>query len=104
MKLAALEWLELQSSTSLSDTPIIFDQIISPIITEAVQSITPVRTTRQVERTIGPTATQRALDAIDNLPTIPLPFRKLTPAGRVYEVAKGLSKILIVTDPLGIID
>jgi len=104
MKLAALEWLELQSSTSLSDRPVIFDEVITPSIQERVQSITPVRTTRQVERDTGPTGTQRALDAIDSLPTIPLPIRKLTPLGRLYETSKALSKFFIVTDPLGIID
>jgi len=101
MDLSALEWLELQSSKDLLDRPIIFDQVITRARQERVQSITPVRTSTQVERTTG---TQRALAAIDSLPTIPLPVRKLTPAGRVYEVAKGLSKLLIVTDPLGIID
>jgi len=48
--------------------------------------------------------TQAALDAIDSLPSIPLPIRKLTPAGRLYETSKALSKFLIVSDPLGIID
>jgi len=104
MDLSALEWLELQSSKDLLDRPIIFEQVITPLIQERVQSITPVRTSKQVERTTGPTATQRALDAIDSLPTIPLPIRKLTPAGRLYETSKALSKFFIVTDPLGIID
>jgi len=47
--------------------------------------------------------TQAALEAIDSLPSIPLPFR-VTPAGKLYETSKALSKFLIVIDPLGIID
>lgn len=101
MKLAALEWLELQSSKSLSDRPVIFDQVITPLVQERVQSITPVRTTRDIDRTSG---TERALAAIDNLPNIPLPLRKLSPLGLIYTSAKALAGLLIITDPLDIID
>jgi len=101
MDLSALEWLELQSSRKVSNTRIIFDQVITPKRTEKFQSTIPVRTTRQVDRTTG---TERALAAIDNLPTIPLPLRKLSPAGLVYTSAKSLAGLLIITDPLDIID
>jgi len=101
IKLAALEWLELQSRRKLSDTPIISDQVITPSIEESVQSIIPVRTTKQVDRTTG---TERALAALDTLPEIPVPLRKLTPAGRLYETTKALAALLIITDPLNIID
>lgn len=46
----------------------------------------------------------RAIEVIDDLPDLPIPIRKLTPPGRMYEFAKILAKSLIVTDPLGLIE
>lgn len=37
------------------------------------------------------------------IPTIPIPIRRLTPAGRLYDTASTLAKLLIESDPLGII-
>lgn len=37
------------------------------------------------------------------LPTIPVPIRRLTPAGRLYQVASLVAQSLIDADPLGII-
>lgn len=105
MKLAALEWLELQSRKTLADSPIKLDQVITPSIQDNVQQLIPVRTSRQVSRMMQTTTgTERALDAINSLPTIPLPIRRLTPIGRLYETSKALARILILTDPLDIIE
>lgn len=46
----------------------------------------------------------RAIEAIDDLPDLPFPIRKMTPGGRIYEFAKLLAKGLIVIDPLGLIE
>jgi len=48
--------------------------------------------------------TQVALDYIYDLPDFPLPIRKLTPIGKMYEVAKLLAAGLVVSDPLNLID
>jgi len=37
------------------------------------------------------------------IPTIPIPIRRLTPAGRLYDTAATLAKLLIESDPLRII-
>ncbi len=37
------------------------------------------------------------------IPSIPIPLRRLTPAGRLYDAASALARLLIDTDPLGII-
>lgn len=37
------------------------------------------------------------------IPSIPVPIRRLTPAGRLYDTASTLAKLLIDSDPLGII-
>ena len=37
------------------------------------------------------------------IPSIPVPIRRLTPAGRLYDTASTLAKLLIEADPLGII-
>jgi len=48
--------------------------------------------------------TQIALDYIYDLPDLPLPIRRLTPAGKIYEVGKLLAAGLIMKDPLNLID
>jgi hypothetical protein len=48
--------------------------------------------------------TQLALDYIYDLPDFPLPIRRLTPIGKMYEAAKFLAAGLVVTDPLNLID
>lgn len=53
---------------------------------------------------ISETHRYRAIETIDDLPDLPIPIRKLTPPGRMYEFAKILAKALIVTDPLGLIE
>jgi hypothetical protein len=50
------------------------------------------------------TKTEIALDYIYDLPDFPLPIRKLTPIGKMYEVAKLLAAGLVVKDPLNLID
>ena len=47
---------------------------------------------------------EEALDYIYDLPDFPLPIRKLTPLGRVYEIAKLLAAGLVVVDPLNLLD
>ena len=47
---------------------------------------------------------EEALDYIYDLPDFPLPIRKLTPLGRVYEIAKLLAAGLVVIDPLNLLD
>lgn len=46
----------------------------------------------------------RAIELIDDLPDLPIPIRRMTPPGRIYEFAKILAKSLIVIDPLGLIE
>jgi len=46
----------------------------------------------------------RAIEHIQDLPDLPLPLRRLTPAGRMYEIAKDLAIGFIIIDPLDIIE
>ena len=46
----------------------------------------------------------RAIEHIQDLPELPFPIRRLTPAGRMYEIAKDLAVGFIILDPLDIID
>ena len=50
------------------------------------------------------TATMDAIEYIEDLPDLPLPLRRLTPGGRMYEIAKDLAIGLIILDPLDLID
>jgi len=104
MDLSHLEWLELQSRKKYSDTRIIFDEITKPTVTKNVQTILPARAARVVNKISETTGTERALAALDSLPSIPFPVRKLTPAGRLWETAKSLAGVLVITDPLDIIE
>ena len=49
------------------------------------------------------TKRQKKKIAKDILPTIPVPIRRLTPAGRLYQAATIVAQGLIDADPLGII-
>ena len=49
------------------------------------------------------TKRQKKEKAKSLLPTIPVPIRRLTPAGRLYQTASLLAQALIDADPLGII-
>ena len=46
----------------------------------------------------------RAIEHIQDLPELPFPIRRLTPAGRMYEIAKDLAVGFIILDPLDIIE
>lgn len=48
--------------------------------------------------------TDIALEYLHDIPDIPLPLRKLTPAGKIWEASKLLAHALIVIDPLDLID
>jgi len=48
--------------------------------------------------------TTRAIEHIEDLPELPFPIRRLTPGGRMYELAKDIAIGLIIWDPLDIID
>jgi len=49
------------------------------------------------------TKRQKKEKAKSLIPSIPVPIRRLTPAGRLYDTASTLAKLLIEADPLGII-
>ena len=49
------------------------------------------------------TKRQKKEKAKSLIPGIPVPIRRLTPAGRLYDTASTLAKLLIEADPLGII-
>ena len=74
----------------------------------SMKETSPKSRTRQVaEPFTQPTVKgpkEEALDYIYDLPDFPLPIRKLTPLGRVYEIAKLLAAGLVVVDPLNLLD
>ena len=49
------------------------------------------------------TKRQKKEKAKSLIPSIPVPIRRLTPGGRLYDTASTLAKLLIDADPLGII-
>ncbi len=59
---------------------------------------------QQREQSYQMSQTDIALEHLHDIPDIPLPLRRMTPAGRVWEISKLLAHALIVIDPLDLID
>ena len=88
----------------LTDQPVKRRYSKVDIITEDVKKSTPLATRHYRSQQPGKTHEERAIELIDNLPGIPVPFRRLPGPFKAYEPAKQIAKWLIRKDPLGLID
>lgn len=80
----------------------------SRIVVARPSQLTRHSRTRQIleplTKPLARSKTEIALDYIYDLPDFPLPVRKLTPIGKMYEISKLLAAGLVVSDPLNLID